>query len=369
MKKLIPLLFLPVLAQAGFSKPQLMARFMAVDAWNVPDNTWCFAGEPTALKNKIYLNCLDVNGNLMASWNEGKFEVVARSNPETLFSKPLVAFNQVNWYEFEEFSPLRTFIAAERLEIRTISNLGPMSSRPTDSFLPLTKDTFFFKNKWEDSQLWSWKNNVVTPFFNPEASYIFTPHPGLKGEISFKTRHLSTEESAPDRLWHYDGKEWKVVLEDKDANPESKWKSFRHQMGVEGNKVVVVAKDGSSDSLLLIEGNRVQILARAGKDLKEFDFFTPKIQAGTLVIRGVDFHGNKAVYVKDNGSFRKLITQGDIIQADKGQAMVFYPNEHAIFYGAPGLDEKGNIYLHATLSDPLHPETLLGVGLLKFQKE
>jgi hypothetical protein len=140
-------------------------------------------------------------------------------------------------------------------------------------------------------------------------------------------------------------------------------------LSVEGDKIVVVANDGSTDSLLLLKGNKVQVLARAGKELKEFDFFTPKIQAGTIVIRGVDFQGNKAVYVKDNGPFRKLITQGDIVQADKGPAIVFYPNEHAIFYGAPGLDEQGNIYLQATLSDPHHPETLLGVGLLKFTRE
>lgn len=357
------------MAHAGFSKPELMARFMALDAWKAPDNMWCFSGEPTALNNKIYLNCMDIDGNLMVSWDQGKFEVAARANSETLFSKPLVAFNRVNWYEFEEFSPLRTFVASDKLEVRTISNLGPMSSSPTDSFLPLTKDTFFFKNKWEDSQLWSWKNNVVTAFFNPEAAYIFTPHPGLNGEIAFKTRHLSTDESAPDKLWHYNGKEWKVVLQDKDAQKDSQWKSFRHQLSVEGDKIVVVANDGTTDSLLLITGNKVQVLARAGKELKELDFFSPKIQAGTIVIRGVDFQGNKAVYVKDNGPFRKLITQGDIVQADKGAAMVYYPNEHAIFYGAPGLDEKGNIYLQATLSDPHHPETLLGIGLLKFKKE
>src|SRR5690606_4981845 len=130
-------------------------------------------------------------------------------------------------------------------------------------------------------------------------------------------REGSTAENSPDRLWLYDG-EWKVVFEDTDANPASPWKTFRHQLSIDGKKLVILANDGKGEALLLVENGKVELIARAGVDLKRFDFFTPKMGAGTIVVRGEDFEGRRAHYVKDNGPFRKLLTQGDIVHTDKG---------------------------------------------------
>ena len=369
MNKLFFLLLVPSISFASFSKPELLARLTFSGAWNAPDNMWCFSGEPVALKGEVYLNCLDQESSLMARWNKSGMKIIARSQKEYLLSKPVSSFQKVSWYEYTETSILRSFQSSHKLEVREVTNLGPLANNITDSFLPLTKDTFFFKNKGSESQLWIWKDNVVTPFFNPEAGYIFTLNAGPAGEIAVKIRDESLQESAPDKLWLYDGKNWKVVFEDKDANPASKWKSFRHQLSVEGNKILLIANDGVKDHLLLIQENKVEVIATAGKELKSFDFFSPKMRAGTIVVRGVDLNGEKATYVKDDKTFRKLIAQGDIVQTDLGPGRVHYKSQDAIFYGAPGLDENGNIYLQATLTDPDYPETLMGISLIKFTKE
>lgn len=363
--KLLP--FIPMVAHAGFSKPELLARFNLAGAWNVPDNTWCFSGEPVANHNKVYLNCIDVDGSLMASWGSDGYKSIARSENGQLLSKPLNSIQGVSWYEYTEASVVRAFTSEDKVVKTEINNLGPRAEM-NDSFFPLTKDSFFFKTKGEDTQLYIWKNDKVTTFFNPKAAYIFYPIIGPEGEIVMKTRDDSYAESAPDRLWVYN-KDWKVILEDRDANPESKWKSFRHQLSVEGDKVLAIATDDTGEALILIDQGKVEVIARAGKDLSSFDGFGVKMRAGTIVVRGEDLERKKAVYVKDEGPFRKLLAQGDIVHTDMGPGKVHYQDRHAIFYGAPGLDEKGNVYLQATLTDPDHPQTLMGVGLIKFSKE
>lgn len=296
------------------------------------------------------------------------FDIVVRADSENLFSRPVSSFGKMSWYEFSEVSIIRSFISSLHLEKIEISNLGPRFEQK-DSFLPLGGESFFFKSTGETPKLFSWKNNEVTPLFEPKASYIFSPQVGYRGEIALKTRDLHLGEDAPDRLWFFDGSSWKVVLEDKDANPESPWKSFRHQLSVDGNKILLVANDGKKDSLILITDGLVTTIATAGVDLKSFDFFTPKLQNNVIVVRGMDFEGMKAVFVKDENNFRKLIVQGDIVHTDLGPGKVFYQSQDAIFYGAPGVDEKGNVYLQATLTDPDHPATLLGIGLVKFHNE
>lgn len=366
------LLFLslvPSLALASYSKPNLIARMMYTDAWNVPDSTWCFSGEPAIQNDEVYLNCFDEESNLMAKWGKKGYEVVARTMNEQIFSKPVNSFGKISFYEFSEASIQRSYVVADELQKIELSNLGPMAEA-TDSFLPYTPDSFFFKTKGDVPQLWIWKKDEVKPFFNPLAAYIFSPTVGPEGEIAIKTRDLHLGEEAPDKLWLYHNNEWKVVLEDRDVNPESRWKSFRHQLVVEGNKIVLIANDGKKESLILVNSDGiVEIIATAGTELKSFDYFSPKMRAGTIVVRGEDFEGNKVTYVKDEGSFRKLLSQGDIVHTDRGAARVYYQSRDAIFYGAAGIDERGNVVLQATLTDADFPSTLLGIGIIKFNKE
>jgi hypothetical protein len=370
MKNLIfVLVLIPGLAMANFSKPEVVTRFSDVDAWNAPGNLWCFTGEPAILKDMVHMNCLDNDGFVMAQWSKKGFKIVARTAGDQRYSSPVASFNKVTWYEFDEEKVLRTFESTSTVRKFEVRELGPMANESSDSFFPYTNDTYFFKTKGAAPQFWLWKQNKVTSFFNPEAAYIFSPYIGPKGEIAVKIRKDNLNENAPDQLWLYNSGSWKMVLEDKDSNPKSRWKSFRNQVAVEGNKVLTVANDGNSDSLILIENGREKVIARAGIDAAKFDFFAPKMRAGTMVIRGEDSKGLKMTYVKDNKNFRKLIGQGDIVQSDLGAAKIDYKDKEAIFYGAPGIDDKGNIYLQATMSSAESLKKLLGIGLIKFNKE
>jgi hypothetical protein len=367
MKFTLFYLLIPLTAHAQFGRPELVARLSQTGAWNAPDNTWCFSSEPGVLKGQIHLGCLDESGSLMAQWSKQGFKILARAQDNEYFSQPLNSFAKISWYSFNEWGILRSFESSQTLEVTEVSNLGPLAEA-NDNLLPLTHDSWIYRIKGNAPELWIWKKDHATPFFNPGAAFIFTPKVGPLGEVAFKVRDLNYDESSPDRLWHYNGS-WKIILEDQDANPSSPWIRIRHQLSVEEGKVLAIAQDAAGEALILLENSQITTIARTGKDLASFDYFSPKMRSGTIVVRGVDFEGRKATYVYDGQGFRKLLTQGDPILTDSGLARVHYHNQDAIFYGAPGIDEEGNIVLQATLTDADHPTVLLGIGIIRFTKE
>ena len=359
------LLFVSSSTFAGYSKPKLLARLSSEGAFNAPDNTWCFTSEPTIHRNQVYLSCLDEMGYFMGHWGE-KFNILARAETQQFFSFPLISFNRVHWYEYNEFRTVRSFEFHQSLRVMDLRNLGP-AKEGNDSFLPVGEGSWFYRVKNEIPELKIWRNGSISSFFNPQAAFIFTPQISRMGEIAFKTRDGNFSEESPDRIWHFRQGKWSVVLEDQDANPRSPWISFRHQLSVEGDKIVTVAKDRLGEALILIQGGQIKILARAGRDFRSIDFFTPKMAGNTVVVRGDDLQGRKTLYVYNQNGFQRLLTQGDIIQSDLGPARVHYHNRDALFYGAPGIDERGTVVFQATLTDPNYPSNLLGIGILKFE--
>jgi hypothetical protein len=131
----------------------------------------------------------------------------------------------------------------------------------------------------------------------------------------------------------------------------------------------VVATDERGDVLLKITGQKINELARANQELKSFDFFSPKTRNGVTVFRGVDFENRKALYVHHKNRIQKILTQGDTVLTDQGLGRIQYPNEHSIFYGAAGVGPQGEILQQVTLTDPDHPRTLMGVGLVILERE
>lgn len=350
---------------ANYGKPELMARFSDIRAWNAPDNTWCFSGEPTAVNGKVYLQCFDYENSVMMEFKKGEHQVYAKAKPGNFFSNPIISAGLPTWYESDELSVTEAYRGNHPVGIK---RLGP-DSYGTDNFIATSNGNWIYRYKGDSPELRIWKDQDSVSFFKKDVSFIFTPAVGPEGEIAIKTREVNHSESSPDKIWLHNGKEWKVVLEDKDSNPSSPWINFRNQLAVSGESLVTFSQDDKSEVLLLVSGDKTQIIARAGVDLKTFDYFAPKINGNTVLFRGVDFENRKVVYVFNGTKLEKLISQGDIVHTDLGDGRVHYQSQDSIFYGSPGFDEKGNIYLQATIVDDSSPKTLLGIGLIKFNRE
>lgn len=349
---------------AQYGKPELIARFSDVEAWNAPNNSWCFSGEPSAIGGKVYLQCFDYEGTSMMEFRKGSYQHFVRAKEGHMFSHPLIINGVPTWYESNEYSVVEAYEGKNPIGIK---KLYP-ESFGTDSFTRYG-NKWLYRYKGDYPELWSWDNQEMKILFNEKVSFIFSPYGNSMGEIAIKTREVNYSESSPDKIWHFDGVKWKVILEDKDSNPASPWKGFRNQLALGEGYVLAIAQDSSSEVLLKIQNGNAEIIARAGVDVKSFDYFSPKAHGNTIVFRGEDFNRKKSVYFHNGKDIQKLITQDDIVLTDKGAGRVNYKNQDAIFYGAPGFDEKGNIYLQATLVDDSNPNTLLGIGLIKFERE
>lgn len=369
MSSLILLFLLSFSAFASYRPAELLARYGVEDSWNAPPGMVCFSSEPLVMKAAVYLGCMDQQGGQgMVEWSP-EFKVTAVAREDFYFSLPRASNQKVIWSEFDERSGQRTFIK-DHLGLTILELNQAAGAVPNDSFLPLSHSAWVYRRKnFEGYELWHWENQQHRPLFQRPLAHLFPPIVGEAGELVIKTREQSNDESAPDKLWRYDKKQWHLILEDQDSNPASPWNSFRHQISLEGDKVLLVARQDKQDRLILWQRGRITEIARAGIDLKEFDYFTPKIKNGIIVFRGVDLQNRKALWLYDKGKLSRLITQGDLIKSDLGPARVHYPSQHAIFYGAPGIGPQGDIIQQATLTDPNHPTRLLGIGLLKFSRE
>ncbi len=324
------------------------------------DYMTCFSSEPLVTEKGIFLGCFEDGESFMAQWSEGKFQNIAKSEEGRLFSHPLISQGKISWHEFD-MAGVRSLYQVEKEGVKKtlLKNIGQASS-----FSPISADSWIYRTS-DTPSLWLWSNGQATPFFTQNVEYIFSPYIDDQGGVVFKVREGGIAESAPDKLL-YGKNKFEVLLEDRDSNPASPFKSFRHQLALSEGRVAVIATDDKSEVLLLLENGSYKEIARAGVEIKSFDYFSPKLKGDTLVFRGVDLENRKAVWVYKRGKLQRLLTQGDVVQTDLGVARIDYKDQDSILYGSPGVGPQGEIVQQATLTDADHPNTVLGIGLIRF---
>jgi hypothetical protein len=371
MKTLIYLsLFISLSSFAKHGKPELVARYAGNDAFNTPQGIYCFTSEPHATTEGIYLGCMDEQGYLMMKWNHTPgYKILTRT--ENYFSHPKEVEGKIGWYEFNEAGVQKVFeYKNSSLTEFKPKNLGTVFAM-IDSFVAVKGGNYVYRLQEDAAKnLNFWKrDNTVSSLTLGENAYIFGPVTSMRGEMIAKIRKQTINENAPDELVTWDGTTYKTILKDRDADPTSPVKAFRHQYAYDQGVAALVITDAQGEAMVLIKNGVRTVVARAGVNLSSFDFFAPKLRNGLLVFRGMDLQKRKAVYTFENFQLKTLLTQGDVVQTDKGPAQVNYQNQDALLYGAPGIGPNGEIYQQATLTDLDSAMTLLGIGLLKFKKE
>ncbi len=326
------LMFISTSSYAGYGKPQLLARYSGADAFNAPEGLYCFGSEPAASIDGVFLGCQDENGFLMMKWNSSP-SIIARSE-RSQFSHPKEVNGKISWYEFNEAGVQRAFEEQDGVQkIIDLKNLGPVFSM-VDSFTPGKDGSYVYRLQLEASKnLNLWQNHSISTLSVGEAAHIFPPSSSHQGDLIAKIRRGSIDESSADELMVWDGS-YKTVLKDRDADATSSVKAFRHQYAIDQDEVALVLTDSIGEAMVLIKNGVTKVVARAGRDLLSFDYFSPKLREGVLLFRGMDFQKRKVLYLYEKGLLRPLLTQGDTVHTDKGVAVVDYKNQDAIFYGA-----------------------------------
>jgi hypothetical protein len=127
--------------------------------------------------------------------------------------------------------------------------------------------------------------------------------------------------------------------------------------------------DQLSEALVLLQNGDMTTVARVGDQVQSFDYFSPKLKNGRVAFRGNDLEGRKTLWVFENGSLKRLLTEGDVIHTDKGLARVDYNSRESLFFSSPGINKNGDVYFQVALTDLEAPRTLLGIGLIEFKRE
>ncbi len=187
-------------------------------------------------------------------------------------------------------------------------------------------------------------------------SFLFSPSFNIHGQAAYKARlgkRGELENQRPDQIILSDGTNKKVLIQDKDSDPASKWLDLRNSVALSNSEAIAfIGKDQEGEKLVLLESSGEEtILASAGVDLKEFSFFSIVINDKNWVaFRGIDLKGRHALYVATKKEVKKVLTQFDTIKTPWGEALIAY-GPHIPFGGSIDMNNHGDIIVNTGLAN------------------
>ena len=161
-----------------------------------------------------------------------------------------------------------------------------------------------------------------------------------------------------------------VVAQDHDANPASTYASLDNGLGFNDvGQVTFVAKVGAARGVYLTDGTHTTTIASEGAaDVAQITYFTPVVNdAGSVAFRGMDTSGNNAIWIGNGKTLAKVVTAGDILPSDKGDAAAIPEvasdaTNNTVFGGGLAINAKGQIAFLAALASSSSRTTRLGTG-------
>lgn len=187
-------------------------------------------------------------------------------------------------------------------------------------------------------------------------SFLFTPSFNDHGQVAYKARigkRGELNKRRPDQIILAEGSKKTILVHDRDSDTNSKWIDLRNNVALSNSGATAfIARDQASEKLVLLESNGEEtILATAGKDLKEFSFFSIVINDKNWVaFRGIDLKGQHALYVATKKEVKKVLTQFDKIKVPWGEALIAY-GPHIPFGGSIDMNNRGDVIVNTGLAN------------------
>lgn len=220
---------------------------------------------------------------------------------------------------------------------------------------------FVKKNKGEEYQILKQEGDGLSFLFRPDTAGDYIVSKVRLGES------YDFGEDRPDQIRLYNGKEWKVIAQDRDADENSTYLSFDNSPVVSelGGVVFIAAVYPSGRrAIFLKEKNKAAVqMAKEGVELEKIDFFRPAINSSHQVIfRGVDLEGRHSLFrYRAKQGLERVLGQGDVLASDLGPARVYSRPGQMAFSGAPDINDLGEIVVNLILENK--EETYLGQAI------
>lgn len=198
--------------------------------------------------------------------------------------------------------------------------------------------------------------------FKQSTSYLFKLTMNEEGAIAFKRRLGEIgdwKESNPDEIVLMKpsdaGFETTIVVQDTDSDPKSEFKSLPNTVGMNDKNEIafIVTLTNNKKALVMAKDGKFQKLAVESENgISEIESFEPKINNNGLVaFRAKDLKGKRSIFVATADEVKKLISEGDEVETDKGMGRILSNPQYPGFGGDVDLNDNGDIVYYCLIVD------------------
>jgi len=377
-----------------YSSPEIIARTNLNDTYSMPEMSFIVNPQP-ALNNRgdVVFKVLSADGQTAAGvwmkrFDDQKGKIYYQAESEMIISDPSLNQAGVTTFAVSDMAGTEGVFTFDLNTDALTKVIKPNKNIQFYTYPKLIgKDIYFRITDKENNRAfirYDGKMNTIaeegSSINSKSTSYLFKPSINEKGDMVYKRRIGKVgewaERNADEILLMKNsstGRETISIAQDVDMDVTSVYKSFTNTVGLSENGDVAFISD-------IVTGGRGVFLVKAGKhtliandkdsDVSEIEMFEPKVNSNAQVVfRAKDSRGLRSIFIGDGTRLVKLISEGDVINTDRGEAKILQNTLYPGFTGGVDFNDKGQILFSVLLVDKkTNKEWGTGVFLLSPKK-
>lgn len=380
-------LITPALASLpSYGTPEILARANLQNSYNLPALTFLNSTSPVINNNgDVAFKLMALNGQptqglwlKLAAETTGKMIYVAAED-KVVTDPSLNDLGQVTFSVFDDVSSDGVFVYDAKSGVLTtpikvtngdftyfsyprVLNDGHLIFRSTDKN---TEHGYFEFNLLAPNSELTTVTREGLDTFGVKSSYLFRPSINESKQWAFKTRlgkKGEWDENHPDQIIFLTPTQnnsstaysAQVIAQAQNATTiAAPYLSFDNSVALSNNGLVafIATTKEKIRSVILYREGQLKTLAREGENgISELELFPPVVNTqGVVVFRAKNTQGQRSLFVADESSVKRIISEGDDIKTDLGRGRIVNKPNYPGFGGDIGLNDHNEIVFYAIL--------------------
>lgn len=360
-----------------YNAPEIIARANLNDTYSMPDMSFIVNPQPS-LNNRgdVVFKVLSADGQAapgvwMKRYDDLKGKIYYQAESEMIISDPVVNQNGVATFAVSDLAGTEGVFTYDLNSDALVKVIKPNKNVQFYTYPKLIgkNDLYFRITDKENNRAfirYDGKMNMIAEEGNSinskTTSYLFKPSLNEAGDMVYKRRIGKIGEWAernPDEILMMKntskGLDAVSIAQDVDMDITSVYKSFTNTVGLSENGNVAFIADivTGGRGVFLVKGDKHTLIGNdKDSEISEIEMFEPKVNSsGQVVFRAKDSRGLRSIFIGDGTKLVKLISEGDLINTDRGEAKILQNTLYPGFTGGVDFNDKGQILFSALLVD------------------